>query len=67
MFLGFNISLAGGIGGGGIIVPINLIFFNLDFTHAVALSKTSIFAGSFVRFISEITSRSPSENKPLID
>jgi len=49
MFVGFNMSMAGGIGGGGIIVPINVIFFGLSFTHAVALSKIGIFAGSLIR------------------
>lgn len=68
MFLGFNMSMAGGIGGGGIIVPINVIFFGLSFTHAVALSKIGIFAGSLIRWISELCQRSPKDKDvPLID
>mmetsp|Transcript_46027 Transcript_46027/g.38762 ORF Transcript_46027/g.38762 Transcript_46027/m.38762 type:complete len:106 (-) Transcript_46027:975-1292(-) len=68
-FIGFNLSMAGGIGGGGIIVPINILFFGVSFTHAVALSKIGIFAGSLIRFISEIHLRSPHkyEDRPLIE
>lgn len=61
--------MAGGIGGGGIIVPINVLFFGCSFTHAVALSKIGIFAGSLIRFLSEIHHRSPHkyEDRPLIE
>jgi len=62
--------MAGGIGGGGIIVPINLIFLNFAFSNAVALSKISIFAGSLIRYISETCLKSPlkgEEQKPLVD
>lgn len=68
-FFGFNLSMAGGIGGGGIIVPINVLFFGCSFTHAVALSKIGIFAGSLIRFVSEIHHRSPikGDDRPLIE
>jgi len=56
-----------GLGGGALVVPINILFFDLNITKAVALTKVSIFAGAISRFASEITARNPKQNKPLID
>jgi len=70
MFIAFSLAMAGGIGGGGVTVPINLIFFNFPFTNAVALSKICIFSGSIVKFGMEVVRKSPlkgEEEKPLID
>jgi len=49
LFIAFALAMSGGIGGGGITVPVNLIFLNFPFSNAVALSKISIFAGAFIR------------------
>jgi len=70
MFVAFSLAMAGGIGGGGVTVPINLIFFNFPFTNAVALSKICIFSGSLVKFIMDAPRKSPlkgEEQKPIID
>lgn len=41
----------GGLGGGGSIVPISMLFFRFDAKNAIALSNVSIFLSSFIRFI----------------
>lgn len=41
----------GGLGGGGSIVPISMLFFRFDAKNAIALSNISIFLASFIRFI----------------
>mmetsp|Transcript_8356 Transcript_8356/g.13969 ORF Transcript_8356/g.13969 Transcript_8356/m.13969 type:complete len:115 (-) Transcript_8356:841-1185(-) len=43
-------SNMGGIGGGGILVPIIIAFFRFDSKNAIALSNFSIFLSSLIRF-----------------
>lgn len=62
--------MAGGIGGGGVTVPVNLVLLNFTFSKAVALSKISILAGACIRFFMEICKKNPLSGKehfPLID
>lgn len=40
----------GGMGGGGVVVPISQAFFRLDVKNAIALSNSSIFLSSLIRF-----------------
>lgn len=41
----------GGLGGGGSIVPISMLFFRFDAKNAIALSNVSIFLASLIRFV----------------
>lgn len=41
----------GGVGGGGMLVPIGICFFMFDPKNAIALSNFSIFLSSFIRYI----------------
>ena len=41
----------GGVGGGGMVVPIAILFFKLDAKNAIALSNFSIFLSSAIRYI----------------
>ena len=41
----------GGLGGGGSIVPISMLFFRFDAKNAIALSNVSIFLSSLIRFV----------------
>lgn len=41
----------GGLGGGGSIVPISMLFFRFDAKNAIALSNASIFVSSLIRFV----------------
>ena len=50
---------AAGIGGGGFIVPICLIFFGFSTTESVTLANSCGFAGSVTRFIFNFRQRHP--------
>ena len=41
----------GGVGGGGMLVPVCIIFFRFDAKNAIALSNFSIFLSSVIRFL----------------
>lgn len=41
----------GGIGGGGTVVPLAMLFFRFDAKNAIALSNFSIFLSSLIRFL----------------
>jgi hypothetical protein len=40
----------GGIGGGGLIIPLAIGCWGFSLTEAVAISNSTIFSGSLVRF-----------------
>ena len=49
----------GGVGGGGIVLPIAVIFFKFDSKNAIALSNFSIFLSSLIRYILFIKTPNP--------
>ena len=51
-----------GLGGGGIVVPISVIFFKFDAKNAIALSNFSIFASSTQRWILKRNTPHPLKN-----
>lgn len=51
-----------GIGGGGVVVPISMIFFQFDAKNAIALSNFSIFLSSFIRFLANAHRPHPLKN-----
>jgi uncharacterized membrane protein YfcA len=50
-FLSLFYANIGGLGGGGLIVPVAQGFFRLDVKNAIALSNASIFLSSVIRFL----------------
>lgn len=50
IFLQLWLANVGGIGGGGVVVPIAMLFFKFDAKNAIALSNISIFLSSLMRF-----------------
>ena len=51
IFMFLALSSAGGIGGGGIVIPMLLVIANFNAYYAVPLSVTAIFGGSIVGFV----------------
>ena len=53
MSIGFGLFLAnvGGVGGGGIVFPLSMIFLKFDTKNAIGLSNFSIWLSSFLRYI----------------
>lgn len=51
IFIGSGISNAGGIGGGGLLIPILILILKFDVHEAIPLSKVMIFSGALTAFI----------------
>jgi len=56
------ITNVGGIGGGGIIMPVAMAFFKLSTKNSVALSNLSLFVASTIRFILNANRPHPLKN-----
>ena len=56
------ITNVGGVGGGGIIMPVVMAFFKLDSKNAVALSNLSLSIASTIRFILNANRPHPLKN-----
>jgi uncharacterized membrane protein YfcA len=61
------VALMSGIGGGGIIVPLLMVFYRLSTKEAIAVSGFSILVGSIGRYILTINSRHPEKDATCID
>lgn len=60
-------AVISGIGGGGIIVSLLMVFYKLNTREAIAVSGFTIFVGSISRFIITINKRHPERDSPVID
>lgn len=65
--LGLMIAASGGIGGGGILVPLFMLVLGFRPKHAIALSNFTIFGGSIANTVMNVRKRHPRLDKPLID
>jgi uncharacterized membrane protein YfcA len=61
------ISAGGGVGGGGLLVPIFTLLFRFPVKHAVGLSNVSVFGGAVANTILNVYKRHPLVDRPLID
>jgi len=52
----------GGVGGGGMVLPIAMIFFKFDAKNAIALSNFSIFLSSGARYLINMNKSHPLKN-----
>ena len=63
-----GISNIGGIGGGGLIIPVSIALFGFSTREAIAVSNATIFGGSIVRFfLFSIHERHPNKNTTIIN
>ena len=68
MFLGSALAAGGGLGGGGIFVPVLILVLSLSPKEAVPISQAMIFGGSLVNLVMNYRSRHPVvKTRPLID
>lgn len=65
--LGLLIAAAGGIGGGGILVPLYILIIEIRPKYAVALSNFTIVGSSITNIIMNIPKRHPHADRPLVD
>jgi len=64
--IGLLIAAGGGIGGGGILVPLFMIVLDFRPKHAIALSNLTIFGGSIANVAFNLQKRQPN-GKSMID
>lgn len=67
ILLGSALSNAGGIGGGGLLIPILLLLLGFYTHEAIPISKLMIFTGALTSFILGFRQRHPSRNSISID
>ena len=66
--LGLIMAAGGGIGGGGMLVPIYILIFGLDARHAIPLSNVTVLGGAIANtFFFNVWKRHPHADRPLID
>lgn len=65
--LGLMIAAGGGIGGGGILVPIYILVMGFSPKHAIPLSNITVLGGSLANTVLNVRKRHPLADRPLID
>jgi len=65
--LGLMIASSGGIGGGGILVPVFILVLGLHTKHAIALSNITIVGGAIANTMVNCRKCRPDANKGVID
>jgi hypothetical protein len=61
--IGLMIAASGGVGGGGILVPLLIIVFNFNPKHAIPLSNFTILGSSVTNMIINLPKRHPDANR----
>ena len=61
------LAVISGIGGGGIIVSLLMVFYKLNTKEAIAISGFTIFIGSISRYVMTFNKRHPFKDAPVID
>ena len=66
LLLGFANN--GGIGGGGLIIPVCIFMFGFNTIQAIAISNSTIFVGAAVRYFGfSLFAKHPQKNATIID
>jgi hypothetical protein len=65
--VGLILAAGGGIGGGGILVPIYILVMGFSPKHAVPLSNVTVFGGAVANVILNSGKRHPIADRPLVD
>jgi Sulfite exporter TauE/SafE len=65
--LGLMIAASGGVGGGGILVPLLIIVLGFHPKYAIPLSNFTILGSSITNMILNIPKRHPEAERPLVD
>lgn len=65
--LGLILAAGGGIGGGGILVPIYILILGFSSKQAIPLSNVTVFGGAVANTLYNAKRRHPNANRPLID
>lgn len=63
--LGLMVAAGGGIGGGGILVPIYILVMGFSPKHAIPLSNITVLGGALGNMILNVRKRHPLADRPL--
>lgn len=61
------IAASGGIGGGGILVPLLIMVFGFHPKYAIPLCNSTVFGSSITNVFLNVSKRHPEADRPLID
>ena len=61
------IAAGGGIGGGGVLVPIYILVMGFSPKHAIPLSNITVFGGALANTVLNVRKRHPLADRPLVD
>merc|ERR1711998_308882 len=61
------IAAGGGIGGGGVLVPLLILVMGFGIKSAIPLSSVTILGGAIFHIVRNMQRRHPSADRPLID
>jgi uncharacterized membrane protein YfcA len=61
------LAVMSGIGGGGIIVPLLMVFYKLSTKEAIAISGFTILTGSITRYMITLGDRHPDKDATCIE
>ena len=65
--LGLMLAAGGGIGGGGILIPIYILVMDFSPKHAIPLSNVTVLGGAGANILLYARQRHPLTDRPLID
>ena len=65
--LGLMVAAGGGIGGGGILVPIYILVMGFSPKHAIPLSNITVFGGACANTYLNTKKRHPLAERPMVD
>jgi len=65
--MGIVLGSSGGIGGGGIVIPIYIIVLGLSPRHAIPLGSVTVLGGSLAGLFLNLRRRHPLADRPIID
>jgi uncharacterized membrane protein YfcA len=65
--MGVTLAAGGGIGGGGLVVPIYILVMGLSPGDAIPISSVTVFGGALASFLVNFPKRHPLADRPLID
>ena len=65
--IGLMVAAGGGIGGGGILVPIFSLVHGFSAKHAIPLSNVTVFGGAVANTLLNARKRHPLADRPLVD
>lgn len=62
-----TLSTVAGVGGGGVVVPLIMVFYEFSTKKAIAISGFSILTSSLTRYVYTLNSKHPDKDAVVVD